>query len=75
VELHKFNKEHKNNRNNLVQMVLRRIPVLFNKELHKFGLVHILPSQYAVFTLGSMQLVPMLATLDCGMLVPKTDSL
>jgi hypothetical protein len=32
VELHKFNKEHKNNMNNLVQMDLRRIPLSKGKE-------------------------------------------
>jgi hypothetical protein len=32
VELHKFNKEHKNNMNNLVQMDLRRIPLSKGEE-------------------------------------------
>jgi hypothetical protein len=32
MELYKFNKEHKNNMNNLVQMDLRRIPLSKGKE-------------------------------------------
>lgn len=54
-------------------LILGILTVLFFLIIFKFGLAPFLPSQCGVFTIGLLQLVPMLLTLDCGMLVPKKD--